>query len=257
MDQARRIGATGFSGGDGGDGGPDVFTVRTAHQTVGRGRRGSRWMDRPGEALLMTIAIRRGGTRDPRDPTPSTMALRAAAAVHAVIADGGSQAVQIKWPNDVLVNGGKAAGILLEADAAWYRIGIGVNLYPPGNVEADGATAALPPAAVSSRGPGGPPLAGDLLLWYHRVIQAFDEYLTGNRWHSVVQRNLAWRRCVVEVTGTPDGAPREGRIAGIDDRGGLILLGSGAGGSCGTREVCYAGSVRLKGMTNGAASKST
>ena len=70
----------------------------------------------------------------------------------------------MKWPNDVLLNGGKVAGILLEAtgrggEVDWLSIGIGVNLV---DVPADVQDAAFPP--VSLRGEGGEACDQDEML---------------------------------------------------------------------------------------------
>ncbi|MFD1508994.1 biotin--[acetyl-CoA-carboxylase] ligase [Lacimonas salitolerans] len=99
-------------------------------QTQGRGRRGRPWRD-PGGNFAGTLVLR------PEGP-PGHVALLsfvAALALHdaCCAVTGRPQAFELKWPNDVLLNGGKLAGILLESTGvgtgvAHLAIGIGVNL---------------------------------------------------------------------------------------------------------------------------------
>ncbi|WP_421704615.1 biotin--[acetyl-CoA-carboxylase] ligase [Aliiroseovarius sp.] len=104
-------------------------------QTAGRGRRGRAWVNPPGN-FMATLVMR------PSEP-PAQVALRSFVASLAlfdafVAATGRAQSFALKWPNDVLMNGGKVAGILLEsagmgAGVSHIAIGIGVNLVaaPP------------------------------------------------------------------------------------------------------------------------------
>ncbi len=96
-------------------------------QTAGRGRRGRVWHDAPGDSLLVSIVLR------PRLNVADLPKLSLAAAVavaEAIDLTTGLDA-RLKWPNDVLVNGRKVAGILLESRIVAEPIvvaGIGVNL---------------------------------------------------------------------------------------------------------------------------------
>ncbi len=117
--------------------GPAWVMART--QTAGRGRRARPWASPVGN-LYATHLLH------PTEP-PATMALRsfaAALALHAAIAATTGTIAQLKWPNDVLLNGGKVAGILLEATTrhgkACLAIGFGVNLISAPEVSEAGAT---------------------------------------------------------------------------------------------------------------------
>jgi BirA family biotin operon repressor/biotin-[acetyl-CoA-carboxylase] ligase len=104
--------------------------ILAGEQTGGRGRRGRAWASPPGN-FHATLVLR------PHEP-PATVALRSFAAALALrealtALTSLPQAFSLKWPNDVLCNGGKLAGILLEsagqgAQVAHLAIGIGVNL---------------------------------------------------------------------------------------------------------------------------------
>lgn len=107
-----------------------IRAVVAEHQTDGRGRYGNRWLDTPGESLLMTLLL-------PLQPQELAQAGQLAFVLALAVADAiREQAglnVQFKWSNDVLVNGHKLAGILIEtaSDALqqpWALAGVGVNL---------------------------------------------------------------------------------------------------------------------------------
>lgn len=109
-------------------------------QTAGRGRRARPWSSPPGN-FYGTLAMR---VTEPA----AEVALRSFAAALAlrdafVALTGLPGSFQLKWPNDVLLNGGKIAGILLEASGDTLAIGIGVNLIaaPPPDAVEPGATA--------------------------------------------------------------------------------------------------------------------
>ncbi|MBV1868250.1 MAG: biotin--[acetyl-CoA-carboxylase] ligase [Marinosulfonomonas sp.] len=111
-------------------------------QTDGRARRGRGWVDPPGN-FAATYVMRPNGP-------PDQMALRSFVAALAlydacVAATGRAEGLALKWPNDVLLNGGKLAGILLESAGSggnipYLAIGFGVNLVAApdaGSVEQD------------------------------------------------------------------------------------------------------------------------
>ncbi len=115
-------------------------------QTAGRGRRGRGWLSDKGN-FAATLVVR------PQE-APDVMALRSFVASLALFdafveVSGRPQAFSLKWPNDVLLNGGKVAGILLESAGmaggrvSHLSIGIGVNLAeaPDRGVLEEGAVA--------------------------------------------------------------------------------------------------------------------
>src|SRR5688500_4594859 len=129
-DRARALAAAGA---------PHGTLVTAGAQSAGRGRQGRTWAAPPGRALLCSLVLR---------SYDALLPLRAGLAV----ADLAGEAAVVKWPNDVLVDGRKLAGILVEGapQGGWAGRGIGVNVA----VE----LAELPPelrarAATLGRGP--------------------------------------------------------------------------------------------------------
>jgi len=85
------------------------------HQTAGRGRLDRRWESPPGTALLVSFVL------------PPNPILSLAAGVAAAEACGVG-IVRLKWPNDLMLGGGKVGGVLVEATPTKAICGIGINL---------------------------------------------------------------------------------------------------------------------------------
>lgn len=113
--EARRLAAAGECG---------PLVVWTRVQPAGRGRRGRVWSGPEGN-LMMSLLVR------PERPVAETgaVALVAALAV-ADCAEAWGEPATIKWPNDVLIDGAKVSGILLEGGlrGGCLAVGIGINL---------------------------------------------------------------------------------------------------------------------------------
>ena len=93
------------------------------NQTAGRGRRGAEWFSPAGEGLAFSVLLK---------PTAakafwSRLSLAAGLAVAETV-EKFIPLAEIKWPNDVLVNGRKIAGILVEAGKDFVIVGIGINI---------------------------------------------------------------------------------------------------------------------------------
>jgi BirA family biotin operon repressor/biotin-[acetyl-CoA-carboxylase] ligase len=94
-------------------------------QVAGRGRAGRVWSDGLGNFMGSTVVTLRSV-----GPMPQTLALVAGLAVYKAVMTcaPGLSGVMLKWPNDLLVDGAKLAGILLERQRDTVVVGIGVNL---------------------------------------------------------------------------------------------------------------------------------
>ena len=106
--------------------GPDATegTVAVADfQSAGRGRLGRRWEAPPGTALHCSVALRPPPSRPPQELT-----LVGAAAAADAVEVATDLFVQIKWPNDVMLNRRKVAGVLGELRDGMVVLGIGINV---------------------------------------------------------------------------------------------------------------------------------
>ena len=109
---------------------PGPLWISTGRQTAGRGRRGRAWDAAPGN-LAATLLIRPGASQAVLGQLSFVAALAAAETASHFAR---SASILVKWPNDVLAEGKKLAGILLEGGSDWLAIGIGINLasFPEG-----------------------------------------------------------------------------------------------------------------------------
>jgi BirA family biotin operon repressor/biotin-[acetyl-CoA-carboxylase] ligase len=101
-------------------------------QTAGRGRRGRRWYSAPGAGVTFSLATRIN--RPPREL--AALSLVAGVATARALRELGTP-VQLKWPNDLVVDGAKLGGILVESRNGNHAvIGIGINCRPDPALEA-------------------------------------------------------------------------------------------------------------------------
>ena len=104
------------------DGAEEGLWLHAERQTGGKGRQGRRWESPAGNLYASTIVRLRPG-----DPPAPTLALVAAVALHEAVTFH-AEGVHIKWPNDLVADGSKLAGILLEREGEAVIAGFGVNL---------------------------------------------------------------------------------------------------------------------------------
>ena len=193
-------------------------------QSGGRGRRGRAWTDTRGN-FAGTLVLR------PDEPL-NRAALRsfvAALALHdaCVAVTGRAEGLTLKWPNDVLLNGGKLAGILLESSGHgtgvnYLAIGVGVNL-----ADAPSADALEPQAvaAVSLRGETGIEIDPDSFLTHLAKAYAARErdFVT----YGFAPIRAAWlaraARLGQEIVARTATGETRGRFETVDGEGGLVL----------------------------------
>jgi len=106
-----------------GSGLPEGAVAATDHQTSGRGRLGRVWEAPPGSAVLISILL-----RPPPDRRLPELSLVAALAVAETVEAAVQLAAQVKWPNDVMLNRRKVAGVLSELSDGTVVVGIGINV---------------------------------------------------------------------------------------------------------------------------------
>lgn len=118
-----------------GDGAPAGTLIIANEQTAGRGRGGKTWQSNPGAGIWLTLIER------PTDTSGlGVLSLRVGLAAAEGLDRFASEPIRLKWPNDLYVDRGKLAGILVEARwreqaVEWVSIGLGVNVKAPDNLE--------------------------------------------------------------------------------------------------------------------------
>jgi BirA family biotin operon repressor/biotin-[acetyl-CoA-carboxylase] ligase len=107
------------------------LVIHALHQTGGRGRHGRQWISHAGN-LFLSLLLR----PDKNLPTIGQLGIVVGVALAGTMKSYLKQAaaLNLKWPNDVLIGGKKCAGILVEMEGAAAIVGIGVNITaaPPG-----------------------------------------------------------------------------------------------------------------------------
>ncbi|WP_265571498.1 biotin--[acetyl-CoA-carboxylase] ligase [Sphingomicrobium nitratireducens] len=205
-------------------------------QDAGRGRQGREWQGLDGNFFGSTLVV-----LNERDPEAASLSLVAGLALHdAVSTLAPEAALQLKWPNDLMLDGAKLAGILTERSSGRVVIGFGVNLAEAPAIEGR-ETAALASHVEIAPQAFAPVLAGS----FARLLGA---------WRSADPASLAmaWLQRAHPV-GTKltvhggEGAPITGSFAGLDADGALRLDTGG-----GQVEIVRAGDVDLaKDSRNG------
>jgi BirA family biotin operon repressor/biotin-[acetyl-CoA-carboxylase] ligase len=206
------------------------------HQSAGRGRAGRSWLSAAGDSLTFSLAWKFSGSPQRLLGLPLAVGVALAEAVAAL-----DVPVQLKWPNDLLKDGSKLAGILIETQGApdggtWAVIGIGLNLLMPDQLETriGRAVAAAPWLARMERDKLMAALLDALAAAMHQFEAAgFGAFRA--RWDLL----HAWRGQPVAII--DHGVTlQQGVAAGVDDSG-RLLLDTDAG-----RVAVLAGDVSLR-----------
>ncbi len=193
-------------------GAPHGTLVTAAEQIAGRGRQGRTWSAPRGTALLCSWVI--------REPAP-LLSLAAGAAVAELC---GEQAL-LKWPNDVLIDGRKVSGILVEGrpQERWAVLGIGINvaLRPeqlPGELRDRAGTLGLPQSEIE------PTLARLREQLEHWLTAPAEAVLERVRARDALRGSpVAW----AEGSGTAAGVDGAGRLLVTLDDGSELALDAG------------------------------
>jgi BirA family biotin operon repressor/biotin-[acetyl-CoA-carboxylase] ligase len=194
--------------------------VLAGHQESGRGRSGRSWTAPPWSSLLLSFITH--SARDPQSLGALSLLLGVAVADTVVAVSG--QEPAIKWPNDVLVDGRKIAGILVVNKAIPGRAdrcliaGIGLNVNVAANDLPDSATSL---AIETGRQLDLDNVLANLLESLTTVVDQFARNGAGPLIGQVNDR-LAFRDEVVSVLDGP--RVHEGRVRGVDPAGALILV---------------------------------
>ncbi|RZF64903.1 biotin--[acetyl-CoA-carboxylase] ligase [Sphingomonas populi] len=205
--------------------------LRAERQTGGRGRQGRTWVSPPGNLYTSTLVRLR-----PTDPEAASLALVAAVALEEAVRAhlGDAVVAMLKWPNDLLLDGAKLSGILLERAGDAVVIGIGVNLaHHPHDLDRAATSLAAHGAIV------------DPAAFQETLADAFARWLGVWRGQGLAPVRTRWLERA-HSPGTPltarlpDGSALDGLFDGLDASGALVLRLADGG-----RRVIHAGDIFL------------
>ena len=206
---------------------PAGLVLATDHQVAGRGRLGRTWTAPTGSSIAMSVLLR--PEREPADWTwlPLLAGLAVADSLRAV---AGVRA-DLKWPNDVLVEGAKVSGILAErvdssagAGGPACVLGLGINVHLTAEqlpVPTATSLAVLRPGETFVRAEIMATVLATLALLYHRWEDGRDAQLI-----SEYETRCATLGRQVRVH-RPDGTTVEGEAVGVDAQGRLRVRTAG------------------------------
>ncbi len=177
------------------DGAPHGAFVTADSQTAGRGRRGRSWSSPPGTGLYLSLILRSTPEEKLTLETVPQLNFVACLATARAVHELTGHTCHTKWPNDVLLNGRKIAGVLSEAEMRdgkldFVVVGVGLNvnqsaeelperpLYPASSLQIE----------TSHQWPLDAVLQGwlhDWWVYYHRLMD--------RQWNDI--RHEFWRRC--------------------------------------------------------------
>lgn len=222
--------------------------ILALRQTQGRGRRGRPWAD-PAGNFAATLALRPDGP-------PKHVALLSFVAALALFdacatVAGQPQAFALKWPNDVLLNGGKLAGILLESSGAGsgvmnLAIGIGVNLHHAPAANTVEAQALRPVSLLEETGTLIEPEA-----FLDHLAPAFASYAKQLRDYGFAPIRTAWldraARLGEVATARTMRDTHTGTFETIDDTGNLVLVTAAGRVAIPAAEIFFEGGGNASG----------
>jgi BirA family biotin operon repressor/biotin-[acetyl-CoA-carboxylase] ligase len=202
--------------------GAGIHVVATELQTSGRGRRGRQWHSGLGDGLVFSLLWRfqQGAS------FLSGLSLAVGVAIIRALKSAGIEGATLKWPNDVMFNFCKLAGILIELRGDMFGptiavIGVGMNLKLAGNVQARIDQGATDLFSITGKMPDRNKLLAALLIelilvlreFEHRGFAPFKKEWTD---HHICENKPVTLRL-------PDGSSQEGMVHGVTDDGSLLL----------------------------------
>jgi BirA family biotin operon repressor/biotin-[acetyl-CoA-carboxylase] ligase len=207
------------------DGAVERTLIWAREQSAGRGRRGRRWVSPRGN-LYVSLILRPDCAPNRAAQLGFVAALAVGGALNTLLPRVGK--LSYKWPNDVLINGRKIAGILLESEMAsleklsFLVVGVGVNLraspsgmeFPASSVAQEGL-GSVPPALLLEE------FAGQFQFWETRwLADGFAPIRAAWRAGAAISRGEPVRVRLEAVT-------LHGRFLDIDENGALLLDAAG------------------------------
>jgi BirA family biotin operon repressor/biotin-[acetyl-CoA-carboxylase] ligase len=194
----------------------DGLAIFAEQQTAGRGRAGNKWQSNRADSVLCSIVLTENRL------STELLSLTCAVAVAEAIGKPGRHQARIKWPNDIILNSKKVAGILLESrtDGVTCIVGIGINCHQkidsfPGELQSIATSIDIESQSVTDR-----------ISLARRLLASTDHWLevAAQTSEKVIDQ---WRNLSIQlghrVRLVYDGREFAGNCIGIDPEKGLIL----------------------------------
>jgi BirA family biotin operon repressor/biotin-[acetyl-CoA-carboxylase] ligase len=193
---------------------PEGLVIGAEEQTAGRGRQGRRWIGLAGKSLLFSILL-----RPPGEVPAQGLGLAATAALLRAARQLGAGGLQWRWPNDVVAEGRKVAGILVETARGAAVVGVGINvLGSPGDFPSGLAATTL--AALL---PHPPRREQVLALVLNEFRNLYAQLRAGGFRNLLASLAAADALRGRQVTVALGGGQMRGQAGGCDEAGRLIL----------------------------------
>lgn len=206
-----------------------LVALLAEQQTQGRGRRGRNWISPAGTGLCLSVAWTFANSPE----GIAALSLAAGLAVHRAIGAFGARGVKLKWPNDVVCDSGKVAGVLVDAasESGGLRVVIGVGLNLTVSEElalqlpAHGGMAPAGLDKVCGRHPvSRNAVAAAVISELHRILCEFES----GGFAKLADRWRAYDALVGREISVANGAGEKSGVSrGIDDSGALLLESDG------------------------------
>ena len=222
---------------------PEGALVVAEQQTAGRGRRGRTWESRPGDALLFSLVLRPTGPAEVVELLTTTLGVACSEAIESVV----GLRVGLKWPNDVMVEDRKLAGILVESRVTGGSFGgavagIGINVrWPQGD---EGLGFPTPPTSLAAEASGRPDvivpgraeLLGAVVSSFERLYSSLGDLDAREdvRRRASERSTILGREVAVRFG---DGSVVEGRARELTASGALVLETNGSSTILGAGEI--------------------
>lgn len=204
-------------------GAPDLSIVIADEQTQGRGRLDRKWFTPKGSGLAFSLILRPAEGTPLRAHLSQTVGLAALSIAESC--SGLGLAPRIKWPNDILLNGKKTAGILIETvwsgnDADSLVIGMGINVYktsvPPGEL------LQFPATSLEDEFGKTPPAREEILFSILNALINWRERVGTDELVYAWEEILAFRSEQVQIHAGGE-SPITGELLGLESDGSLHL----------------------------------
>ena len=196
----------------------DGLVILTEEQTAGKGRTGNKWHSSKADSILCSIVLRDCSLN------PELLSLACAVAVAEAVGKPRKNPAQIKWPNDIMLNGKKVAGILLESRPVCGGntciVGVGINCHQKKNSFPEDLQQTATSIDIESGS------ICDRISVAKRLLISLDHWLNiaGRDSEKIIER---WRSLSIQlghrVRLVCDGREFAGNCIGIDPEKGLIL----------------------------------